>query len=211
MKAMKDYYKTLEVSPDADGETIKRAYKRLARQCHPDICCEGSQRFMDIQEAYRTLSDRDARAAYDRKRRGVVPVARSVEGGTTRRAAVRDAGPARGFRGMGGVQEPARHTPGWGDAVEPVSRYGNSGIPAELLSDPCHGAAHPFRVRVSGRCMSPARSRRCRGSGRSENELVVIACPWCGGRGRHGWFPCFHCGGAGLMALPGRVLEDPFF
>lgn len=63
----KDYYAVLGVPRDADAETIKKAYRKLARQHHPDVAkAEGSEaRFKEVAEAYATLRDADKRAAYD--------------------------------------------------------------------------------------------------------------------------------------------------
>lgn len=63
----KDYYATLGVPHDADGDTIKKAYRKLARRYHPDVSREADAetRFKDIAEAYDTLKDPDKRAAYD--------------------------------------------------------------------------------------------------------------------------------------------------
>lgn len=63
----KDYYEALGVARDADLEAIKRAYRKLARQYHPDVSKEpdAEARFKDAAEAYATLKDADKRAAYD--------------------------------------------------------------------------------------------------------------------------------------------------
>jgi curved DNA-binding protein len=64
----KDYYKILGVSRDADEKEIKRAFRKLARQCHPDVnpddaAAEG--RFKEVNEAYEVLSDPEKRGKYD--------------------------------------------------------------------------------------------------------------------------------------------------
>ena len=63
----KDYYQTLGVARDADADTIKRAYRRLARKYHPDVSSEedAEEQFKAVQEAYEVLKDADKRAAYD--------------------------------------------------------------------------------------------------------------------------------------------------
>ena len=70
----KDYYAALGVPRDADADTIKKAYRKLARQHHPDVSSDAGAeaRFKDIAEAYATLRDPDKRAAYDAlgRRRG---------------------------------------------------------------------------------------------------------------------------------------------
>jgi DnaJ-class molecular chaperone len=64
---MKDYYSTLGVSQDASADDIKRAYRRLASQHHPDKGGDTSK-FQEIEEAYRVLSDPQKRAAHDNPR-----------------------------------------------------------------------------------------------------------------------------------------------
>ncbi|MHB1121843.1 MAG: DnaJ C-terminal domain-containing protein [Ramlibacter sp.] len=63
----KDYYAALGVPRDADAETIKKAYRKLAREHHPDVsAAPGAEgRFKEIAEAWQTLKDPDKRAAYD--------------------------------------------------------------------------------------------------------------------------------------------------
>ncbi|MEJ2173447.1 MAG: DnaJ C-terminal domain-containing protein [bacterium] len=63
----KDYYKSLGLARGASDEDIKKAYRRLARQYHPDVSKEkdAEERFKEIAEAYETLKDPQKRAAYD--------------------------------------------------------------------------------------------------------------------------------------------------
>lgn len=62
---MNDYYKILGVSQQASDQDIKRAYRRLAHQYHPDKGGD-AQKFQEISEAYQVLSDKEKRAQYDR-------------------------------------------------------------------------------------------------------------------------------------------------
>ncbi len=64
----KDYYEILGVPRDATADVIKKAYRKLAHKYHPDVSKDpkGEEKFKDISEAYKTLKDTDARAAYDR-------------------------------------------------------------------------------------------------------------------------------------------------
>ena len=58
------HYETLGVSDTADANTIKRAYRKLASQHHPDKGGD-TAKFQQVEEAYRTLSDPEKRAQYD--------------------------------------------------------------------------------------------------------------------------------------------------
>jgi curved DNA-binding protein len=63
-----DYYQVLDVPRDADQDTIRRAYRKLARQYHPDVNSDSDaeERFKEIGEAYEVLSDAEKRERYDR-------------------------------------------------------------------------------------------------------------------------------------------------
>ncbi len=64
----KDYYAVLGVQPDADDQTIKTAYRKLARQFHPDVNPgdkQAEERFKEISEAYEALSDPEKRRQYE--------------------------------------------------------------------------------------------------------------------------------------------------
>ena len=69
----KDYYSVLGLDRGADAEAIKKAYRKLARQHHPDLsrASDASARMQDINEAYDVLRDPERRAAYDRLGQGM--------------------------------------------------------------------------------------------------------------------------------------------
>lgn len=62
---MNDYYKTLGVARNADADTIKKAYRKLASLYHPDKEGGSKTKFQEVEEAYRTLSDPNKRQQYD--------------------------------------------------------------------------------------------------------------------------------------------------
>lgn len=69
-----NYYEILGVSPDASADQIKKAYRRLARELHPDVAsgADAEERFKDVSRAYEVLSNPEKRQMYDR---GVDPSA----------------------------------------------------------------------------------------------------------------------------------------
>jgi molecular chaperone DnaJ len=83
--AKRDYYEVLGVNRDADGETIKKAYRRLAMKHHPDRNPDNpkaEEQFKEAKEAYEVLTDEGKRAAYDRYgHAGIDPRAGMAGGG----------------------------------------------------------------------------------------------------------------------------------
>jgi molecular chaperone DnaJ len=92
MASKRDYYEVLGVGQSATNEELKKAYRRLARQYHPDVNSEdgADERFKEINEAYEILSNENSRAAYDRFGHA------GVQGGGTG---------FEGFSGFGGVAD----------------------------------------------------------------------------------------------------------
>ena len=73
---MKDYYKILQIDPDASLEVMNNAYRALVKQYHPDLYHSQRKTMMnekmrEINEAYQVLSNATSRADYDRKRKSV--------------------------------------------------------------------------------------------------------------------------------------------
>lgn len=102
----RDYYNTLGVKPDADVDTIRRAYRKLARKYHPDVSSEADAetRFKDVSEAWDVLGDTDKRAEYDQLREQP----RGQTGGHWQpppnwNAGFDSAGAGNGSRGAGGA------------------------------------------------------------------------------------------------------------
>jgi molecular chaperone DnaJ len=192
--AARDLYSVLGVSKEASADEIKKAYRKLARQHHPDRNPgdeDAEERFKEVQEAYDTLSDPEKRRAYD-------------AGGT-----FSGFGP-RGFGGGG-------FTSDLGDIFSTF--FGRRGGGAHQA--PVAGRDLETEVRLSfeqameGTEVSvtvPKQSScpTCHGSGAKPGTSPIV-CPRCGGRGidteSQGFFsisqPCPHCGGRG------EVIESP--
>jgi len=69
MSSTRDYYEVLGVARDADETTIKKAFRKLARELHPDVNRhdpDAEDKFKEAAEAYEVLSDSERRATYDR-------------------------------------------------------------------------------------------------------------------------------------------------
>jgi len=65
---MKDYYNILEVNENSTADEIKKSYRKLSKQYHPDVNPEGGEKFKEIAEAYEILSDESKRKKYDQQK-----------------------------------------------------------------------------------------------------------------------------------------------
>jgi molecular chaperone DnaJ len=205
MATRPDYYKTLGVEKKATAEEIKKAYRKLARQYHPDRNPDDKQsesRFKDISQAYDVLGDPEKRKQYDS---GSGPFA---TGG----------GPGGGFGGFGNFDFDGSSM---GDILSNL--FGGSAGGRRARSKPrvqrgsdleaqvsitfdqaVSGAQVPLQVPMHAACPT------CRGTGAKPGTTPSV-CPQCEGRGietqGQGMFsisqPCSRCGGSGT------VIEDP--
>jgi molecular chaperone DnaJ len=211
----KDYYQALGVPKNASAAEIKKAYRKLAQQHHPDRNRgdkESEERFKEVSAAYDVLSDPEKRKQYDQ---------------------VRDmaaSGFTGGFGGPGGGAWPG----GARVRVEDIFGEGGFGGGADFGDlfgglfggsgrgrQPQRGADLETEVRISFdeamqgvtvplRIQGPAPCATCGGSG-AEPGTRPVTCPQCGGTGavaqNQGVFsfsrPCPRCGGAG------RIIEHP--
>lgn len=196
-----DYYELLECARDADGDTIKRSYRKLAMQHHPDRNqgnADAEHKFKEINEAYDVLKDPDKRAAYDRYghaafENGGGRGAGDFGGGFGGFADIFDEmfGEFTGRRGGGGANSATRGSD---------LRY-NMQI---TLEEAFHGRNTTIKVPSSAPC------EECDGSG-AEKGSKPITCGTCHGRGKvrasQGFFTieraCPTCQGAG------KVIEKP--
>ncbi len=117
--SMKDYYKTLGVAENAGDEEIKKAYRRLAKECHPDAHPgdkRAEERFKEVSEAYQVLGNPQKRQKYDQMRKygGGFDFGSPGSGNTG----------FRGFEGFGGF---GRAGQGEGFSFEGFDLFGNLG------------------------------------------------------------------------------------
>ena len=202
----RDYYELLGVSRDADDGAIKKAFRRLARQLHPDVSTEpeAEQRFREVTEAYEVLSNSETRALYDRYGH----------------AGLRSGGFQPTQFDMGGLSD--LFSAFFGDDLfgRGTRRRGSDvGATVEIeLTEAAKGvtAKVPFDVTVAcGTCSgdgvepgtTPLNCPRCDGTGRLQQVTRSVlgqfvrtqACPQCAGRGVIVEHPCHTCQGTGLV------------
>lgn len=205
---MADYYDLLEVSRDASADDIKRAYRRLARQLHPDTNPDptAADRFKEIAQAYEVLSDPEKRQRYDRFGPDGV-----------------NAG-AGGFAG-GGINDIFEAFFGGGSPFGGGGGRGPSGPPRgadlEVVADlrfeeAVFGVRKPVDVRTAVACETceatgakpgtqPITCLECAGAGQVQRvrqsflgQMVTNSvCPRCGGQGQVISDPCADCNGEG--------------
>lgn len=206
----KDYYRTLGVPEDATQEDLKKAFRRLARESHPDANPDdptAEARFREIAEAYEVLSDPEKRRAYDRGESfdlgdllsgfGLDDLLRSVFG---------DSGI------FGGGRAAAR-------------RGRDLMVTAKItLEEAAFGTTSELSYRAAGVCeacqgsgaesgTTPTTCPQCQGAGavRAARRTVfgtmmsVVDCDICDGTGSIIEHPCRPCGGRGSMVGPRQV------
>jgi molecular chaperone DnaJ len=209
----RDYYEVLGVARTATEAEVKKAFRSLARELHPDVSDDpdAEERFKEVVEAYEVLSNAERRQLYDR-----FGHAGLRSGGFTPTAF--------DFGTLGDLFSAFFGDDLFGVGARPRGAARGADIAAEVeieLVDAAHGGRRdvPFQVAVA--CPT------CGGSG-AEPGTSPVSCPGCGGSGRlqevsstiFGQFvrtqPCPRCGGTGsVVEHPcrecdggGRVLEE---
>jgi len=213
---MADFYQILGVSRDADADTLKKAYRKLARQYHPDVNKEpgAEDKFKEIGKAYEALADPETRARYDQ----------FGEAGLGGAAGMPDMGDMGGFadlfetffNGFGG-QNPQggraqRRGPQQGDDL----RYDLN----VDFKDAIFGQQREIKIPHLETCevcrgtgakpgTGPTTCSTCGGSGQVRratrtpfgNFTQVAECPSCNGSGQIIADPCVSCGGNGVKQV----------
>jgi molecular chaperone DnaJ len=200
-----DHYKTLGVDRKASQDEIKKAYRKLARQYHPDTNKDAGaeERFKQISEAYDVLGDPEKRKKYDRGGgvfSGTNPFGGAAGGG----AAGADFGSFSDI--LSGIFNTAGGARGGGVRTKPAAERGRDLETTVSLSfeQAVEGAQLPVSVATHAACGT------CRGTGARPGTAPSV-CPVCQGRGveseGQGLFsitrPCARCGGSGT------VIEEP--
>ena len=205
MAEKRDYYEVLGVGRDAAGDDIKKAFRKLAFQYHPDHNHddEASDKFKEINEAYEVLCDPTKRAAYDRfGQTGSVNLFGQESDGF-------DMGFGDIFEAFfGGSAAGARQAPEKGATLQI-----NVSLTLEEAAFGCEKEVTLDRSEYCSECQGtrsktgsqPERSSNCNGSGQVKQVKSsvfgrftnVTACPKCRGEGRIITEPCPKCRGTG--------------
>ena len=212
-----EYYDVLGVSRDASDADIKRAFRALARELHPDVSSapDADARFKEVVEAYEVLSDSERRATYDRlgkaglKNRGFEPY---VDFGNLADVFAAFFGDDLLGGAGGGMQRSQRG----GDLQAVVEIELAEAFTGLSVSVPIDVAVPCERCNASGAEPDTGTStcRTCTGAGvvRSVSQNIFgqfvqqHACPDCGGAGEVLEHPCAQCRGDGRVVV-GRKLD----
>ncbi len=216
----KDFYDTLSISRDASKEDIKRAYRKLARQYHPDVNKDAGAEdtFKEISRAYEVLSDDDQRARYDRfGEAGLGNGGGSADGfsGAAGFGDISDIfesffGSFGGAAGQGRSGATRRGGPTRGDDLryDMILEFKEAVFGGEKEINIAHlVTCETCRGSGSKPGVGPVTCRECGGQGQVRQAkrtpfgmfTQVIACPRCSGTGEMIESPCGTCDGRGRV------------
>jgi molecular chaperone DnaJ len=228
----KDYYQVLGVSDDASDTEIAKAYRRLARQWHPDANpdnkADAEERFKEISSAYDVIGDKDKRADYDQLRRlGPTAAGGGFAGSGPFRVRVANLGDFDdvGDFGRGGFDDLFGSVFGSGRSGRPGPSRARRGDDLETVidlafDDAVRGATTTVRLNTDEACPacsgsgaaagSPARTcATCAGSGVVAADQGFFSlrqtCPACRGAGSRPERPCPDCAGRGRQRRDRQV------
>jgi molecular chaperone DnaJ len=221
MAIKRDYYEVLGVPRDASDEEIKRAFRKAAQRHHPDVdTSDGAElRFKELNEAYRILSDRQRRTAYDMFGHAGVDGAsgggfEGFGGGFGPFGDIFDAffggspaGTRQRRRVVAGADLRYDLTIDFAEAVTGVTKEVT--FPTLVTCDVCEGSGGEPGS-------EPERCPDCNGTGERRRvsqtilgQMVnITACPRCGGEGRIIGVPCHNCSGDGRVRQERRLVVN---
>ncbi len=192
--ANKDYYKILGVQKTASEEDIKKAFRRLAHQYHPDKAGGDESKFKEVNEAYQVLSDKQKRAQYDQ-------FGQAFDGGAA-------GGWPGGFSGQGG--------PAWGgEGFGGFEDMGDLSSMFESIFEQFGGSRHKTYTHGSDIELIEEISleEAFRGVKKNVAFKTQVACGVCGGLGydkAQGTKTCQTCGGKGQVREQKRTFFGNF-
>ncbi|MBW3663295.1 MAG: molecular chaperone DnaJ [Actinobacteria bacterium] len=217
----KDFYAVLGVSQDASAAEIKKAYRKLAQQLHPDANKDpdAEERFKAVNEAYAVLGDDDKRKEYDELRRLGAMHGGFGAGYGGAAGFDGDLGDLlRGFFGTGGGSGGGGFGPGMGARRRTARKGADLRADVHLtFEEALKGVRTTLRVTGDGICercngtgakpgSQPRRCPECGGSGGiAVNQgpfSIAQPCPTCNGGGTVVDEPCEVCGGSGRDVKP---------
>lgn len=217
MNNKRDYYEILGVSRSASPEEIKKAYRRLARQYHPDVSKEpdAEARFKEINEAYEVLSDAEKRSVYDRF--GYAGLSGGGFGFDV--GGFRD--PFDIFAEVFGTEFGFRTSTRRGPRRGADLRY-DLRLSLEEAAFGCEKEIEVARHEVCPNCggsraepgTTPVRCSECKGTGqvrRAQRSILgsfisVTTCPTCQGEGETVPIPCSRCRGEGRIYVQRKLV-----
>ena len=209
--AKQDYYATLGVARDAAAEDLKKAYRKLAMQFHPDRNPgnkDAEARFKEVSEAYEILKDDQKRSAYDRYGHAAFEQGNAGGPGGFDFSASGDLGGIFDqmfgeFMGRRGGGNRPRTGADIRQAAEIDLTDAFSGtkvnlrVPTRVACDACNGTGSEDKTQAADTCQT------CQGAGKVRAQqgffLIERTCPTCGGQGRVIRNPCRICRGAGTV------------
>ncbi|HHE51596.1 MAG TPA: molecular chaperone DnaJ [Candidatus Acetothermia bacterium] len=228
--AKRDYYEVLGVSRDASPEEIKRAYRKKAKELHPDknpdARAQAENRFKQVAEAYEVLSDPDKRAQYDRY--GHAGPEQGFNFGQTDFNRARQAYSEFGFGGMEDIFDLFFRQGGGPRSATRQQRAAQGEDIEYKLRITLEDAATGTKMKITaprlvtcevckGSGMEPGTSKRtcptCHGRGQIEYRqqsllgsfVNVRVCPECKGAGEIIEHPCHHCHGTGRVKEKSKI------
>lgn len=187
----KNYYAILGVSAHASSDDIRAAYRRLAKEFHPDCCEGGSTRFLDIQEAYSALSEATSRREYDQW----------VARGRARRAG---AYPPRGRTPQPEPLIPEEKSADLGE-ISPIRSFETFTPSFDEIFDWLWSNFRSLSRAKAGRIRNltlevPLTKQQARRGGQARILVPARAtCPVCHGTGGIGPYDCTRCAGEGAI------------